>query len=82
MPKYNRNFTLSLQDIDQIETALRSQKNRLSERRLALLNGQKPEEIIDVEAELVDIADLLGRLHDQKIFYRPETIGEAPYVSG
>ena len=28
------------------------------------------------------VADLLGRLHDQKIFYRPKTVGEAPYVSG
>ncbi len=82
MPKYNRNFTLTLQDIDQIETALRTQKNRLSERRLTLLSGQQRDDITDVETELVDIADLLGRLHDQKIFYRPETIGEAPYVGG
>jgi hypothetical protein len=82
MPKYNRNFTLSLHDIDQIETALRTQKNKLSERRLALLKSQEPEEINDVQSELVNVADLLGRLHDQKIFYRPKMVGEAPYVSG
>ena len=82
MPKYNRNFTLTLNDINEIETALRTRKRAISERRLAILNAEAEEETAEIDQELLDIADLLGRLHDQKIFYRPETVGKTPYVSG
>lgn len=76
MPKYNRNFDLSLADIDMIEAALNVVKRDLSlgrEGSLALLpdmHGDDPMREID---------DLLGRIHNQKIFFRPS---DAPYVSG
>ena len=82
MPKYNRSFTLTLSDIDQIETALRTRKRILSERRLAILNSAAPAQTTEVDCELAGIADLLGRLHDQKVFYRPDAVGAVPYVSG
>ncbi|MFT4621060.1 MAG: hypothetical protein ACI9KS_000216 [Sulfitobacter sp.] len=82
MPKYNRTFDLTLNDVEQIETALRSRKHILSERRLALLNSEAVAETAEIDSELVEIADLLGRLHNQKIFYRPETTDNVPYVSG
>ncbi len=76
MPKYNRNFDLTLSDVDMIEAALNVVKRDLSLGRtdaLALLpeaEGDDPTREID---------DLLGRLHNQKIFYRPK---DEPYVGG
>lgn len=59
MPKYNRSFTLTLEDIDLIEAALRAAKR-------------------EPDADVRKLSDLLGRLHNQKIFYRPE----GTYISG
>lgn len=76
MPKYNRNFDLTLSDIDMIEAALGVVKRGLSlgrEETRALLPKVKGED------PLREIDDLLGRLHNQKIFYRPK---DTPYVSG
>jgi hypothetical protein len=76
MPKYNRNFDLTLGDIDLIEAALRAVKRDLSlgrEGARALL----PE--CEEDDHVSEINDLLGRLHNQKIFYRPT---DEPYVSG
>ena len=63
MPKYNKNFELHPDDMDLIETALR----------------------IAVEADDADVIDpraahdLMGRLHNQKVFYRPS---DQVYISG
>jgi hypothetical protein len=76
MPKYNRNFDLTLADIDLIEAALSVVKRDLSlgrEGARALLPEQAQND------PLREIDDLLGRLHNQKIFYRPT---DTPYVSG
>ena len=76
MPKYNRKFDLTLNDIDLLEAALRVVKRDLSLGRegaralLPVVEGNNHEGEID---------DLLGRLHNQKIFYRPSN---EPYVSG
>lgn len=76
MPKYNRKFDLTLNDIDLIEAALQVVKRDLSlgrEGARALL----PETV--KKDPMRDIDDLMGRLHNQKIFYRPSG---TPYVSG
>jgi hypothetical protein len=76
MPKYNRNFDLTLGDIDLIEAALRVVKRDLSlgrEGARALLP------VVEEGDHVTEINDLLGRLHNQKIFYRPT---DEPYVSG
>jgi len=81
MPRYNRSFDLSLQDVDLIEEALRARGRELSNMRLAL-SDQNPahlESIRVVEADQRDNEMLLGRLHDQKIFYRP---ADNVYVGG
>lgn len=81
MPSYNRNFELTINDIDLIEEALRARARELSQMRLPL-NAEDPAEIEAVRAIESDQRkgqDLLGRLHDQKIFYRPKS--EA-YISG
>ncbi|MEM6587294.1 MAG: hypothetical protein AAF641_02510 [Pseudomonadota bacterium] len=73
MAAYNRNFELSVEDLEIIETALRDKKRELSE--------QAHEEHCDLTddvrvceettEEVRVIHDLLGRLHNQKVFFRP-----------
>ena len=65
MSKYNRNFELNIDDLARIEDALRESKSRK-----ALSD--------DHAAEVREIHDLLGRLHNQKEFYRPRS----GYISG
>jgi hypothetical protein len=84
---FNTNFNLTVDDIEQIETALQERKKALSVKRLRLLAGENatPSETIeldDLNADLVEIHDLLGRLHNQKVFFRPRAADAAPYVSG
>lgn len=69
MSNYNRNFDLSISDIDLIEAALHVTKRDLS---MDALNGTQAMLPVDAtEDSLRKIDDLLGRLHNQKIFYRP-----------
>ena len=63
MPKYTTRFDLGLADLDLIETALRS---------VVSDDDRAP---VDAHA----VHDLLGRLHQQKVFYRPEN---EVYISG
>lgn len=70
MARYNKNFELSVEDMDLIETALRNKMRAINE-------GE-----VEVEAEdksLRRINELLGRLHNQKVFYRPQ---QGSYIGG
>ncbi len=73
MPRPNTKFDLTVDDLEVIETALRIQKNSLAG-ELASDAGNE-----SVKGELMDIHDLLGRLHNQKEFFRPRT---GPYLGG
>jgi len=64
MPKPNTSFDLSVEDLDLIETALRQSKAELCEKVMGASDAK-------AKAEIADIHDLLGRLHNQKTFYRP-----------
>ena len=81
MPRYNRQFDLSIADVGMIEEALRARGRELSRMRLALSeeNPAHLESIRVIEQDLRENEELLGRLHDQKIFYRPNA---AVYVGG
>lgn len=81
MPSYNRSFDLNIADIDLIEEALRARGRELSRMRLALAaeNPAHAEQIRVIEEDQRAGEALLGRLHDQKIFYRPR---KAVYVGG
>ena len=81
MPRFNRTFDLSIVDVDLIEEALRARGRELSRMSLAL-KGNDPAELESIRVisgDLREGEELLGRLHDQKIFYRPSA---APYISG
>jgi len=71
MTKPNTQFKLSVKDLDIIETAL---YNKMSRRSQSLT------EVYDEvnKKELEEIRDLLGRLHNQKQWYRPKN----NYVGG
>ncbi|WP_323776255.1 hypothetical protein [Leisingera sp.] len=71
MPQYNEMFALSVEDMDLIETALQRTRDALSEAKPASGSGD--------EITLRRIHELLGRLHNQKIFYHPK---DKVYLSG
>ena len=81
MPSYNRDFDLNINDVDMIEEALRARGRELSSMRMALKddNPSHLESIRVIERDQRQNEELLGRLHDQKIFYRPK---RSVYVGG
>ncbi|MFK7761625.1 MAG: hypothetical protein AB8B62_00055 [Roseobacter sp.] len=81
MPRYNKSFDLSIHDVDLIEEALRARGRELCKMRRALTeeNPAHLESISVVEADQRENEELLGRLHNQKVFYRPSV---QTYVSG
>ena len=81
MASYNRKFDLSIADVDLIEEALRARGRELSRMRLALAedNPAHLESIRVIEQDQRENEELLGRLHGQKIFYRPSA---KVYVGG
>ena len=70
VPKYNTNFELSVEDLDLIETALRATK---------LAKTQSDIKARAADEDVMQIHDLLGRLHNQKTFFRP---ADGTYVGG
>ncbi len=81
MPSFNRRFDLSIADVELIEEALRARGRELCRMRRALSDDTPAdlECIRVVEQDQRTGEELLGRLHDQKIFYRPKA---ETYVSG
>ena len=71
--KPNTKFELSVKDIKIIEEALNNKVNRRSQR---ILEGEDPEMLM---SEAKEIRDLLGRIHNQKNWYRPRN---GVYVGG
>lgn len=65
MPAYNDKFALDLDEMDLIEDALRQQVKSLSLSR-------EPAANLEQERKLRAMKALLGRLHNQKVFYRPK----------
>lgn len=71
--KPNKKFELSVRDIRIIEEALRNKASRRSER---IMQG---EDVEMLHQEAKEINDLLGRIHNQKNWYRPK---DKIYVGG
>tara|TARA_B100002019_G_scaffold25895_1_gene19765 strand:+ start:135 stop:350 length:216 start_codon:yes stop_codon:yes gene_type:complete len=64
--KPNKKFDLSIRDIEIIEQALRAKAGR---RGLAIAQGETSEEL---KKEMIEIQELLGRIHNQKNWFRPD----------
>ncbi len=75
MPQYNEMFKLSVNDMDLIETALRRTQHALSQEQLVQSDEGKGDHVETIR----QIRELLGRLHNQKIFYRPK---DSVYIGG
>ena len=73
--KANTKFNLTVRDIEIIEHALRAKAGR---RGLAIANGATSPQLRE---ETMEIQELLGRIHEQKIWYHKMPKGQ-PYVSG
>lgn len=76
MTKPNTSFKLSIRDVEIIEEALRAKAGR---RGLAIANGETSPQL---KAEMVELQNVLGRIHEQKNFYAKFKDGKQPYVSG
>lgn len=81
MTAYNMNFELSVEDMDLIETALRNSKKELASQMIETSPCQDARATDEMEADgaVRQIHDLLGRLHNQKVFYRPRA---GAYIGG
>ncbi|WP_294612906.1 hypothetical protein [uncultured Roseovarius sp.] len=77
MPTYNTNFELTVEDMDLIETSLRQTKAELAAQ--AVQHDKTGDVAGKSDEALRQIHDLLGRLHNQKVFYRPR---QGSYVGG
>ena len=75
MPKANTTFELSIRDIEVIEHALRAEAGR---RGLAIAMGETSQQLKD---EMQELQELLGKIHQQKVFYAKFKDGK-PYVGG
>ncbi|MEL6608270.1 MAG: hypothetical protein AAFO93_05110 [Pseudomonadota bacterium] len=75
MASYNTQFTLNVDDLALIEDALRARKSELCQAQLT----SDGETTAALDAEAKEVAGLLGRLHNQKVFYRPKS---GVYVGG
>ena len=64
--KPNNNFELTIRDIEIIESALRAKAGR---RGLAIAEGIVSTQLHE---EMREIQELLGRIHQQKVWYRPK----------
>lgn len=82
--KPNENFKLSVKDIELIEYALNYQLGRLANRRLTHIEStivpeHELESVKEIDSEVKEIRELLGRLHNQKNWYRPKS---ETYIGG
>jgi len=74
--KPNENFKLTVNDISHIEQALYT---RLAELSKLCQTPTTAKKILDLSEETSAIYDLLGRIHNQKVWYRPKN---DVYISG
>jgi len=73
MARANTKFELTVEDMELIETALRDRQRQLND------DGAELRCETRAEAAARNISELLGRLHNQKVFYRPR---QGVYVGG
>lgn len=64
--KPNKQFELTIRDIEVIEQALRAKAGR---RGMAIAMGDVSTQL---HSEMTEIQELLGRIHNQKNWYKPK----------
>lgn len=76
MPAYNKTFELTPDDLDLIESSLLEKQRKLSSQ---VVGNKAANDDCPASEQLREMHELLGRLHNQKKFYRPKS---GAYVSG
>jgi len=76
MSSYNKEFQLNLEELEAIEHSMLYRLKRLTTRRLTVKKASSKEKI-DVEVKYIQ--ELLGKIHNQKEWWRPKN---KVYISG
>lgn len=85
MPKANTSFDLDVRDVELIENALHS---IITKQSSTIINSASNSNVkptlencpVEINGKISELRDLLGKLHNQKIWYRPKS--ELAYVGG
>ena len=84
MPKANTTFNLDIRDVELIENALNSIINKQSSTIINTAGNRNAKQQdtcpVEIKGQIAEMRDLLGRLHNQKIWYRPKNA--ITYVGG
>ena len=76
MSSYNREFQLNIEELKTIEDSMIYRLKRLTTRRLTVKKDSSKEKI---DVEVKHIQELLGKIHNQKEWWRPKN---KVYISG
>jgi len=85
MPKANTNFDLDVRDVELIENAINSIITKKSYTIVNSASNSNTEPTsencpVEINGQISELRDLLGKLHNQKIWYRPKS--KLAYVGG
>ena len=84
MTKANTTFNLDIRDVELIENALNSIITKQSSTIINLAGNRNAKPLdkcpVEIKSQIAELRDLLGRLHNQKIWYRPKDT--ATYIGG
>jgi hypothetical protein len=72
MARYQDNFSLDIDDIDRIERALRHEIRRHS------VQGEERHASLSERSEIQALNRLLGKIHNQKVFYAQVKLSGVP----
>ena len=76
MSSYNTEFQLNIEELKTIEDSMLYRLKRLTTRRLTVKKDSSKEKI---DVEVKHIQNLLGKIHNQKEWWRPKN---KVYISG
>ena len=85
MPIANTSFDLDVRDVELIENALNSIITKQSSTIINSASNSNTQPLsgncsAEINGQIAELRDLLGKLHNQKIWYRPKS--ELAYVGG
>jgi hypothetical protein len=85
MAKANTSFDLDVRDVELIENALNSV---ITKRSSTIINSASNSDTepteencpVEIKGQISELRDLLGKLHNQKVWYRPKN--RVAYIGG
>ena len=85
MAKANTSFDLDVRDVELIENALNSVITKRSSTIINSASNSDTEQTeencpVEIKGQISELRDLLGKLHNQKVWYRPKN--RFAYIGG